>query len=52
MNRDGNLDSDFLWEVAKDGIVLYSRPELLLGQKENLKTAAFISYTLEIYQPR
>lgn len=44
MNKNEDLDSDFLWEVSKDGIVLYARPELILGQKENLKPAAFISY--------
>jgi predicted nucleotidyltransferase len=46
MNKSDDLDSDFLWEVAKDGIVLFSRPELFLGQKENLQPAAFISYSL------
>lgn len=47
MNKDETLDSDFLWEVAKDGIVLFSRPELFLGHKENLQPAAFISYTFQ-----
>jgi len=47
MNKNDKLDSDFLWEVAKDGIVIFSRPELILGQKENLKPAAFISYTFQ-----
>lgn len=45
MDKNESLDSEFLWEVAKDGIVLYARPELILGQKENLKPAAFISYS-------
>ena len=44
-NRSESIDSDFLWEVVKDGITLYSRPEFILGQKEFLKPAAFISYT-------
>lgn len=44
-NRGESIDSDFLWEVAKDGITLYCLPELVLGQKEFLKPAAFISYT-------
>lgn len=43
-NRNENIDSDFLWEIAKDGIALYSKPELILGKKENLEPAAFISY--------
>jgi predicted nucleotidyltransferase len=45
MNRNEKLDSDFLWEVAKDGNVLFTRPELILGKKDNLNPAAFISYT-------
>lgn len=52
MNKNENLDSDFLWEVTKDGIVLYARPELIIGQKENLKPAAFISYTFNNLQPK
>ena len=44
-NKNENLDSEFLWEVTKDGIVLYAPPELILGQKKYLKPAAFISYT-------
>lgn len=44
MNRKEELDTDFLWEVAKDGIVLYAHPESILGKKDNLKPAAFVSY--------
>jgi predicted nucleotidyltransferase len=44
-NRNEPIDSDFLWEVVKDGTILYCKPELILGQKEFLKPAAFISYT-------
>lgn len=44
-NRSEVIDSDFLWEVVKYGNVLYCKPELILGQKEFLKPAAFISYT-------
>lgn len=44
-NRKESVDSDFLWEVAKDGITLYCKTGLILGQKEFLKPAAFISYT-------
>lgn len=44
-NRGESIDSDFLWEVVKDGITLYCKPELILGQKEFLKPAALISYT-------
>ena len=45
MNKNEDSDSEFLWEVAKDGIVLYARPELILGREDNLKPEAFISYT-------
>ncbi|MDP3035839.1 MAG: nucleotidyltransferase domain-containing protein [Methanobacteriaceae archaeon] len=44
-NRKESADSDFLWEVVKDGITLYCKTDLILGQKEFLKPAAFISYT-------
>ncbi|MDP3066711.1 MAG: nucleotidyltransferase domain-containing protein [Methanobacteriaceae archaeon] len=52
MNKKDNLDSDFIWEAAKDGIVLFSRPELILGQKENLKPNAFISYAFQDIPPK
>ncbi|MBI5681263.1 MAG: nucleotidyltransferase domain-containing protein [Methanobacterium sp.] len=44
-NKGESIDSDFLWEVVKDGITLYCKPELILGQKDFLKPAAFISYS-------
>jgi len=37
MNKNEDLDSDFLWEVTKDGIVLYAHSERILSQKENLQ---------------
>ena len=52
MNKNENIDSEFLWEVAKDGIVLYATPELILGQKQILKPAAFISYTFADIPPK
>ena len=52
MNKNENIDSEFLWEVAKDGIVLYANPELILGQKQILKPAAFISYTFVDIPPK
>ena len=45
VNRGEAVNSEFLWEVAKDGIMLYCRPEKVLGTKEYLKPAVFISYT-------
>jgi predicted nucleotidyltransferase len=44
-NRKESVDSDFLWEVVNGGITLYCKTDLILGQKEFLKPAAFISYT-------
>lgn len=44
LNRGEKLDSDFLWKTARDGIMLYCRPEKLLGQEEYLKPMALISY--------
>jgi predicted nucleotidyltransferase len=51
-NRRESIDSDFLWEVAKDGITLYCKSELILGQKEFLKPAAFISYAYGDIPPK
>lgn len=51
-NRKESVDSDFLWEVVKDGITLYCKTELILGQKEFLKPAAFISYTYGDIPPK
>lgn len=44
-NKGESIDSDFLWEVVKDGITLYCKPEIIVGQEEFLKPAALISYT-------
>jgi len=44
-NKGESIDSDFLWEVVKEGITLYCKPELILGKKKFLKPAALISYT-------
>jgi len=51
-NRKESVDSDFLWEVVKDGITLYCKTDLILGQKEFLKPAAFISYTYGDIPPK
>ncbi|MEN6292095.1 MAG: nucleotidyltransferase domain-containing protein, partial [Methanobacterium sp.] len=45
MNKMDELDSEFLWEVAKDGVVLYTLPGSILGKEEYLQPSAFISYT-------
>ena len=44
INRGESVDSDFLWEVAKNGIVLYCRPERIVGKETYLKPALIISY--------
>ena len=41
----GSEDSYFLWEAAKDGAVLYSKPEMILNDPEAIKPYALISYT-------
>lgn len=54
VNRGEEVDSAFLWEVAKDGQVLYCTPESILGMVElgHLKPAMFISYTLGRIPPK
>ncbi len=44
INRGESVDSDFLWEVAKNGIVLYCRPERIVGKEAYLKPALVVSY--------
>ncbi len=44
-NLGESIDSDFLWEVTKDGEILYCKTEMVLGREDFLKPAAFISYT-------
>jgi len=54
VNRGEEVDSTFLWEVAKDGHVLYCTPESILGRVElgHLKPAVFISYALSKMPPK
>jgi len=52
MNRGEKLDSDFLWEVARDGMMLYCKVEKLLGQEEYLKPMALISYQFKGMAPK
>lgn len=54
VNRGEEADSTFLWEVAKDGYVLYCTPESILGRVElgHLKPSALISYTLRRMPPK
>lgn len=47
MNKSDELDSEFLWEVAKDGMVLYTRAEEILGKEKYLEPSAFISYSFQ-----
>ncbi|NYB53055.1 MAG: nucleotidyltransferase domain-containing protein [Methanobacteriaceae archaeon] len=47
MNKNENIDSEFLWEVAKDGVVLYALPSRILGKEDYLKPSAFISYSFK-----
>jgi predicted nucleotidyltransferase len=52
MNQDENLDTDLLWEVVKDGMILYARPEILLGRDNYLKPMALISYQYPELSPK
>ena len=48
VNRGEQIDTDFLWEVARDGLMLYGRPEALLGRETylTLTPVSIISYSL------
>lgn len=48
VNRGEHIDTDFLWEVARDGLMLYGRPETLLGRETylTLTPVSIISYDL------
>lgn len=47
-NRGEDVDTDFLWEVARDGLLLYGKPERLLSTSsdEHLTPMLVISYDL------
>jgi len=48
VNRGEHIDTDFLWEVARDGLMLYGRPETLLGRETylTLTPVSIILYNL------
>lgn len=41
----GEEDSYFIWEVGKDGVVIYIRPEMVLAPTTNISPYALISYS-------
>lgn len=41
----GEEDSYFLWEMIKDGVVLYSKPEMAIHSVQDIMPYALISYT-------
>lgn len=41
----GLEDSNFLWEVAHDGVVLFSKVETVMSELERIKPYALISYS-------
>ncbi|MGA3359022.1 MAG: nucleotidyltransferase domain-containing protein [Halobacteriota archaeon] len=45
-NRGEDLDTDFLWQVARDGLLLYGKPERLLGSDEYFTPMLVVSYDL------
>lgn len=42
----GEEDSYFIWEVVKDGVVIFIKPELVLSPDKNITPYALISYSL------
>ena len=42
---DGKEDPYFLWEAAKDGVVIYCKPEMLMKTADSLQPYALVSYT-------
>jgi len=46
VNIGEDIDADFLWEVVRDGSVLYYRPESVLGREGYLEPVLLIAYSL------
>jgi predicted nucleotidyltransferase len=46
VNLGEDIDADFLWEVVRDGSVLYYRPESVLGREGYLEPVLLIAYSL------
>lgn len=47
LNYDEKIDTDFLWETAKDGTIIYAKPEIIIGRREWLKPMLLITYSFE-----
>ncbi len=45
-NRGEDVDTDFLWQVARDGLLLYGKPERFLGSDVHLTPMLVVSYDL------
>lgn len=45
LNYSEKIDSDFLWETAKDGTIIYAKPELLISRREWFKPMLLVSYS-------
>jgi len=41
----GKEDTYFLWELARDGVVIYCRPEMLVQPAGNARPCALLSYS-------
>jgi predicted nucleotidyltransferase len=47
LNYDEEMNSEFLWEVAKGGTILYAKPEILIHRKEWFKPWSLVSYSFK-----
>jgi Polymerase beta, Nucleotidyltransferase len=52
LNRGEGIDADFLWEVTKNGFVLYLKPESVIGRQEFLTPSLLFSYSFQGIPPK
>ncbi len=52
LNRGEGIDADFLWEVTKNGFVLYLKPESVIGRREFLTPSLLFSYSFQGILPK
>ncbi len=47
LNRGEGIDADFLWQVTKNGTILYLKPESVIGRREFLTPSLLFSYSFQ-----
>ena len=52
LHRGEGIDADFLWEVTKNGSVLYLKPESVIGRREYLSPSLLFSYSFQGAPPK